>query len=362
MALARALGPEVAVTAYPLVGVGTAYRGVPLLDPRRILPSGGFGFRSHLPGLLADLRAGVLRLWWQQRRTLQACRGDFDAVVAVGDCYCLWMAGHAGRPVVYVATAKSEYGEPHRWLELGVMRRLAAVVFARDERTAAALAARGIPARHVGNPLMDTVDPDGPDLRPHPDRPTVLLLPGSRQDAYVNMQTLLAVAHRVAENAAVTFLCAVAPSVDLDRVRAVAARSGWEAGEDVLRSGETTVQLTRAFGAAVRAADVVVGLAGTANEQAAGLGRPVVAFPGPGHQFTRQFLALQQRILGEAVVATRSWEEAAEATVRLLRDPAERARRGDAGRRRMGGPGAVQAIAAEVRARLRSARPSVRSS
>ncbi len=348
MALARIFGPGVDVTAYPLVGLGAAYQEVPVLEPRRILPSGGFGFRNHLPGLWADLRAGVLGLWWQQRRRLEACRGRFDAIVAIGDFYCLWMAAHAGRPVVYVATAKSEHAEPHRWLELRLMRRLPAVVFARDEKTAAALAARGVPARYVGNPLMDTVGPDGPDLRPQPGLPTVLLLPGSRGEAYANLALLLALADRVGAAEQVNVLCALAPSVDLDRVRATASRAGWQADGDGLRSSHVTVRLTRAFGAAVRVADVVVGLAGTANEQAAGLGKPVVAFPGPGPQFTRHFLRLQQRILGDALVATRSWEDAADATVRLLRDPSERARRGEAGRQRMGPPGAVGRIASEI--------------
>jgi hypothetical protein len=53
----------------------------------------------------------------------------------------------------------------------------------------------------------------------------------------------------------------------------------------------------------------------------------------------------QQRLLGDALVATRDWREAAAAVVRLLRDPAERARRGAIGRDRMGPPGGAQRIA-----------------
>jgi len=43
-----------AVTAYPLVGLGHAYREVPLLDPRRSLPSGGFGLRGSFAQVVAD--------------------------------------------------------------------------------------------------------------------------------------------------------------------------------------------------------------------------------------------------------------------------------------------------------------------
>jgi uncharacterized protein (TIGR03492 family) len=62
------------------------------------------------------------------------------------------------------------------------------------------------------------------------------------------------------------------------------------------------VQLTRAFGDSVQAADVVVGLAGTANEQSSGLGKSVVTFPGPGTQASRRLVELQQRLLGEALI------------------------------------------------------------
>jgi uncharacterized protein (TIGR03492 family) len=98
---------------------------------------------------------------------------------------------------------------------------------------------------------------------------------------------------------------------------------------------------------------VVVGLAGTANEQAAALGTPVVAFtPRGAVQYTAAFLRLQHRLLGDALVPAADWEEAAGLTVGLLRDADERARRGRVGRERMGPPGGIPAIAAEVEERL----------
>jgi uncharacterized protein (TIGR03492 family) len=80
------------------------------------------------------------------------------------------------------------------------------------------------------------------------------------------------------------------------------------------------------------------------------LGKPVVAFPGPGVQYTPGFLSLQRKILGEALVAVPSAEQAAGAVLRLLADPPERDRRGQAGRERMGAPGAGARIAAALRA------------
>ena len=93
-------------------------------------------------------------------------------------------------------------------------------------------------------------------------------------------------------------------------------------------------------------------MAGAAHEQAAGLGKPVVAFPGTGPQFTHRFLQEQQRLLGDALVSALTWQEAAQAVTALLRDPRDRERRGRMGRERQGGPGASAAIARALLERL----------
>jgi len=355
MTLARELAPSVPAVAFPLVGTGTAYGGIVMLEPRRPLPSGGFGLRGSWRALWADVRSGALAHWLAQRATLRGQRGRHDLVIAIGDVYCLRMAALAGAPSVFVATAKSEYNEPHRRLERMVIRRSARTVFTRDQVTADALKRAGLPAIYAGNPLMDTIGSAEPTAPVGGSKPTVTILPGSRADVYGNLQPLLRLCETVAGRMAANFLCALAPGVDLDRVKAGARGMGWQATEQALWRDGVTVQLTRAFGEAIRAADVVVGLAGTANEQAAGLGKPVVTFAGPGAQVTPQFVKLQQRLLGEALVAARDWEAAAEVVVRLLRDPGERAARGAAGRQRMGEAGAVTRIAKTILDLLKSA-------
>jgi len=348
--LARRLaGAGFQVVAFPLAGTGDAYgTQTPLLDPRRAFPSGGFGLRGAWRALPADLRAGLLRHWTAQRTTLAAQRDRYDLAVAIGDVYCLWMAAHARRPAVFIATAKSARNEPHRWLERLLIRRLARAVYTRDEVTARALGRSGLPARYAGNPLMDTLAVTGAPLPVAPHLPTVTLLPGSRADALRNLLPLLRLGQRLRARRPVVLLLALAPGVHIAAVAQAARPQGWEVTERGLQQDGVEVVITRAFGDAVAAADVVVGLAGTANEQAAGLGKPVVAFPGPGAQYTRRFMRLQQRLLGEALVGTASWQAAAEAVARLLDDPGERSRRGQAGRERMGAPGAVEAIAREL--------------
>ncbi len=342
---------ESAITAYPLAGLGTYPAAIPLLDPRRELPSGGFSLRTGLRGLRADLSSGMIRLWVAQRRTLGAQRGLVDLAVAVGDVYCLRMARLASRRAALVATADSVRIRAYGGLERRVLRRHARRIFVRDLETAAALTAAGLPAVSAGNVMMDLMEYTGETFGLPPDAPVVTLLPGSRRDAADNA-ALLAHAARViaAEVPGVRFLLTVAPTVSGVPIRARlgALDQAVIVSDEDVRIGGAHVRLTASFADAAARAQVVIGMAGTANEQAAGLGKPVIAFPGPGPQFGPEFLAAQHRLLGDAVVPVRDGREAAAAVARLLRDPVERERRGAIGRERMGPPGGAQRIAAAL--------------
>ncbi len=335
-----------AVSAYPLVGTGHAYQqhALPLLDPRRTLPTAGFGFRTGVRAAWQDLRAGWVRLTLAQRRILRRRRGQQELVVAVGDVFCLWMAAAADPGnVVYVPTAKSEYNDPHRALELALVRWLARLSFPRDEVTATRYRRAGLPAEYLGNLMMDCLEFTGESFEIPPGAPVVLLLPGSRQDAPKNCASLCAVAEVVADTKPdAHFLVAVSPTVDPAEL---ARGCGGTLEEDWLNREGVRLRMTRQFGDAVLQASVVVGMAGTAHEQAAGLGKPVVAYPGGGLQFTSKFLRLQARLLGDAVVAVPGPQEAARWVVWLLEDPEERLRRGRVGQERMGPPGAAARMA-----------------
>jgi uncharacterized protein (TIGR03492 family) len=143
---------------------------------------------------------------------------------------------------------------------------------------------------------MDTIPATQHSLPLPRSASVILLLPGSRADALVNLSALLEVCLRVSATETALFVCALAPSLQVTDVVRSASAKGWQGDGDYLRRGPTTVLLTRDFGAALEAATIAVGLAGTANEQTAGLGKPVVAFPGPGVQYTRRFMALQRRL------------------------------------------------------------------
>lgn len=353
-------------TAWAMVGHGGAWarRGVPLIGPAQHLPSEGFGTLS-LPQFWRDLRAGWIGAYLRQAAFARRLAG-FRLAVAVGDVVPLAAALMARLPVAFVSTAKSAWYAPrpdaepgpgtgHDALDHRLMRR-ARAVFPRDGLTAARLAVAGVPCDDCGNPMMDGLDPQDPAALCPPGEAAAALLPGSRADAAANARLLLDAAARLP---GVRALVAAAPGLEA----AQAVPAGWTPDRWDAPVAEPHLALRHAGGAralivtgrfadCLHAATVAVGMAGTANEQAAGLGLPLVAVPGTGNQGAA-FVAMKARYFGPAAVtAGRDPAAIAAAVRRLLSDPAARAAMAAAGRARMGPPGAAACIAARIRGLL----------
>lgn len=376
-ALGRALGraaPGAEVVALPLVGAGSAYEsaGIPLRGPRVTLPSGGF--MLHSAGyFFADLRAGYLQLTAHQVATLSRTRAD--VIIVVGDVYAQGLAALARgpfravlQPLVSVHHATSEgartplnryFMERIRYPERALMRHLSDVVYLRDAPTAEWLRRRGLTqATWLGNPIVDRAV--GTPIRGVPELPVVALLPGTRSHTPRALQTMAAA---LALSPGTLGLVAWSGG-------ALPALPGWtpEAAEAsvppgtagpaepavrgrlaALRHGSSRLWVVEGRFADVLASSMVaVGTAGTANEQAAATGLPIVSFPVEPH-YTRAYLANQRRLLAAALTVVEPDPVAIAAAVRsLLTDERARAAAGAAGRDRLGGPGGSQAIADDI--------------
>jgi uncharacterized protein (TIGR03492 family) len=96
---------------------------------------------------------------------------------------------------------------------------------------------------------------------------------------------------------------------------------------------------------------MVIGQAGTACEQAVGLGRPLLTFPGVGPQVRERFLLTQKRLLGAAVELLPADKEIITTrALQLLNDRSRLEYMSRVGQERMGGGGGVEAIADYVAA------------
>jgi uncharacterized protein (TIGR03492 family) len=366
--------PGLSIHGWPMMGHGAAYRdrGIPLTGRPAHLPSAGFG-TLNLSLFWRDLRAGWLSALGGQMRAARGLRAQYQLAVAVGDIVVIAAAVLARLPFLFVASAKSGYyggTTGYNWLEKTLLRRCL-LAFPRDLPTADVLKRAGVPSRYVGNPIMDDLEGTDETFGLPPGQSVVGLLPGSRSDLHDNVITLLAAAAATAEGTPGAPLCFLfaAPAV-LDpgevrrRVREEGRAPGWReeaAGLDDPQRGIVLklahVQGPRAwivqgwFADVLRRSAVVVGVAGTANEQAVGLGRPLITFPTQvqGGRFVRMKMQLFD---GAALEVPPRPDAVAAALLALLRDPDRMVRMGAIGRQRMGPPGASSAIAETVRAAL----------
>lgn len=374
------LAPELSVRAFPLVDDGAPYRalGLERLGPCRRMPSGGALMHS-LAYLGADLRAGFVGMTLRQARALARLRCDL--VLVVGDVYAQALAtlARARRRAVLQPLVSAHHllgagaPAPNRYFmerisypERALMRHLAEVVYARDEETAGWLRARGVAqAAWLGNPMVDGAV--GAPLPGLPPGRVLALLPGTRRYAPAALERMAQV---VARLPGVTGLVAWhgGPLPTLP---------GWEEApapapppgvtRALARDGARLYVVEGRFGDVLASAEVALGTAGTANEQAAARAVPVVSFPLEPH-YTRAFLRNQQRLLGSALTLSDDVPDTVAAVRRLLEDEGLRDRCGEEGARRMGSAGGSERIARDLlqrlgvveggAPRLRGARPS----
>jgi uncharacterized protein (TIGR03492 family) len=355
----RALLPDARLDHLALVGdrFESAMREV---GPRRAMPSGGLIAMGNARNLARDVRAGLLRLTWSQTAFLRAARGEYDAVVAVGDVYALVMSLLTRAPAIFVGSAKSVDVAPYGPFEERLLAR-AKVRFVRDEATASALRAHGVEAE-AANAIVDLfASPDDARIEAAVAgfAPALALFPGSRESAYADADFLLDVVGALAASRErIGAVLSIAPGLDAARFAADALRAGWEVAPTpdpgvpftLSRGGRAIVRGWQgALGPLLARVVLVLGQAGTANEAAAAAALPVVAFEREADRRSSWYRRRQRGLLGEALaVLPARIDDAVRGVSEVLDDPVRREHMGATGRSRMGAPGASRRIAERI--------------
>lgn len=372
----RQLAPDIEVGALPIVGDGNAYRGlgVPIVGPTQRLPSGGFNyinlarllnpvnwFRDLNPlNLLKDVFSGLLELTWGQFQAVRRYSRDCDLLFATGDVVPILFAYLTGRPFMAFLVSTSSYYEGRAKMPLlamlGLRSHRCRQVFTRDAFTAQDLQSRGLSkACFAGYPIMDVLAPTGKDLHLVPHQPTIALLPGSRlPEALHNFALQLQLCEILAPKQPMQFQAALVPSITDDHLQTLADQQGWYLKDrrHLVKEDVNVFCHYDAFSDILQACDLAVGMAGTAVEQAVGLGKPVVQIIGAGPQFTYPFAEAQMRLLGLSVITVGKraatpalLKEAANTITTLLKDEDYAKRCQQNGRERVGEAGGSAKIA-----------------
>jgi uncharacterized protein (TIGR03492 family) len=383
-----------AVEALPLVGHGNAYRqaGLSVLGPTRDFSTGGLGYTS-LRGRLTELQQGQLPYLLSRLGRVRRHRRHCDWVVVVGDVLPVLAAWLTAKPMAVYLVAYSSHYEgrlrlpwPCGWLLRSARVRL---LWSRDALTAEDLSTQlGRPVEFVGNPFQD-VEGALTDLPPIQGTDSVLgLLPGSRlPEALSNLLLMLDVLRQLPEpwQSRLRILVALVPALTPEAIAHAAAHQGWSleppstdrAGCPLLQHGNLRLELqAHRFWGVLHRSDLLLAMAGTAAEQAVGLGKPVLQLVGPGPQFTEGFADAQRRLLGPAVSCApgpmgapctlRETARMAASQLGRLADPQEgprwRQQLAKVGLERIGSPGGTSRMVDAIMARMDSLRCSADAS
>ena len=352
----RRRAPNFKIDAFPIVGSGSAYRDieVEILGTKKSFPSGGFFYQSAF-STLRDVVAGLLGNTVKQISELKKLRGRYDLVFAIGDVVPIVGAMITRAPFIFYGCAKSNYYRySYTPWEKYMLKKYAVLTLPRDEKTTLDLKKKGINTFYVGNPMMDCLKFTGDDFALPKNSVVVGFLPGSRMDIKVNFEDFLPITKAIIvqnpTDRPVEFLASLAPNLKLDELNKIRQlkKGKWKLDGLNLVSvpeGITVRVIQGKFGDLLQRSDIIIGLSGTGNEQATGLGKPVIAFAGRGAQHNRTFMQMKKELLGDSVSNVRRQPKIVAREVwQILSDPERIQKMQAAGRERMGGPGAAERI------------------
>jgi uncharacterized protein (TIGR03492 family) len=364
------INPHVQVAALPIVGQGNSYtnKQIELIVATQNMPSGGIFYLNPF-NFIKDLISGLIGLTIKQLLALKKHRHKFALIVAVGDVVPIFFAYLTKRKFVAFIVSTSSYYEGKLKLPLITKFCLQSPrclkVFTRDQYTADDLQKQGLTkAIFAGYPIMDVLKPRGKNLELLANIPTIALLPGSRlPEALRNFELQLQVCEQLyllTENP-FQFRAALVPIIKDSDLQLIAKNNQWQYLENrklVKNINSKKVEIlcySDAFADILSQCNLALGMAGTAVEQAVGLGKPVVQIPGDGPQFTYRFAEAQMRLLGIGVKTIKNnkfkpiiCQEAAEEIINILEDELYQKKCIENGKKRVGNPGGSKQIAVEI--------------
>ncbi len=356
---------ELNIIALPIIGMGQPYInvGIPVVGPHQLTPMEGLIYKRP-KAMLKETAGGLARLLIEQIKFLRQITPTVSTVVAVGDVVPLIM-NRLGtkKPVHYVSIAKSAYYTNGKKTmlkadELWALNGYGQTIFFRDEFTATCARKQrpNLNIYFVGNPMMDTFSLDQTGFS-ELSSPIITILPGSRQSALTSLKQLLSIISLVLKKLPhINLIVSKAPQLRWEQVNNIILATNWQPKAELPNDSDhyyvydnsSTLVVTERFGAALAACDLVIGLAGTANEQAVGLGKLVISFPTDDSKFAVKFLDAQERLLGKSLHAVYSREpkEISSKIIDVITNLGQYQLATTDGIKRMGdGPGAAERIA-----------------
>ncbi len=304
------------VDALPIVGSGNAYlkKEINIICKTRNFNTGGLGYNS-LKGRIDDIFNGQIIYFFKKLLLILFIRDKYDYFVVVGDIVPIFFAWLSKKIFFTYLVAYSSHYEGKLNLPWPCKYFLKSVnskrIYSRDLLTSYDLTDQfKKEVVFLGNPFMDVFSISNYQST---NSFEIVLLPGSRLNELINnfhlmldlLETLAI--HPYFRN--IKFNFALIENLKIEKTQEILELRDWRflnklQNSNGIKYSYKSISVNfkwNSFEKILNKCQLVISMAGTAAEQAIGMGKPIIQIEGEGPQFTKIFAEAQRRLLGDYV-------------------------------------------------------------
>ena len=305
------------VDALPIVGKGIHYEKekITIIGKTKEFSTGGIGYNS-LKGRLIEIFGGEIIYLLRRLYLTYKIRNKYDYFFVVGDIVPIFFAWISKKDFFTYLVAYSSHYEGKLKLpwpsKFFLLSKKAKNIYARDSLTANDLTLQlKKKVSFFGNPFMDKFFFREKKLNKSDF--SIGIFPGSRfpeiLDNFVLILEVLEALSNLIYFQKIEFNFAIVNALPSSKIREIFKNRKWVNLEkinekSILRYQYKSLKVNlywNYFDEILLKSRCCISMAGTAAEQAIGLGKPVIQIEGKGPQFTKSFAEAQRRLLGQYV-------------------------------------------------------------
>ena len=313
------------VDALPIVGKGLHYKKekIKVIGKTKEFVTGGIGYNSF-KGRLTEIFGGEIIYLLRRLYLTFKIRKKYDYFFVVGDIVPVFFAWICKKDFFTYLVAYSSHYEGNLKLpwpsKFFLLSKKAKRIYTRDFLSANDLTLQlKKQAFFFGNPFMDKLF-----LRDHEFKKSefsIGLFPGSRfpeiLDNFVLILEVLEALSDFPYFQNIEFNFAIVNALSFSRIREIFQKRKWLYidtinGKKIVKFKYKSLKVNlcwNIFDEILLKSRCCISMAGTAAEQAIGLGKPVIQIEGKGPQFTRSFAEAQRRLLGKYVFCATKYQD-----------------------------------------------------
>ena len=313
------------VHALPIVGKGNHFEKekIKIIGKTKEFSTGGIGYNSF-KGRLTEILGGEIFYLLKKFYLTFKIRKKYDYFFVVGDIVPVFFAWVCNKDFFTYLVAYSSHYEGKLKLpwpsKFFLLSQMAKKIYARDSLTANDLTLQlKKKVSFLGNPFMDKFFLR--DVEIEKSEFSIGLFPGSRfPEILENLVLILEVLEALSDFGYfqnIEFNFAIVNALSSSRIKNIFQNRKWIYIKKIKEKHLLKFQYNSLkvniywnnFDRILLKSKCCISMAGTAAEQAIGLGKPVIQIEGKGPQFTKSFAEAQRRLLGKYVFCASNYKD-----------------------------------------------------